>query len=837
MTTNPNKIALFFSRHRNGLLIGSVLLLAFGLRIFGFDFGLPTYIYHTDESMYLAEVIAWWQGNGSQIFSRNDFPSIFFLVLYGLVGITYRVQSFFHGVTNISEVPLTTFAYWGRIISVLVSTISVWLTYRLGKQMFNRAVGLFSALVLAVMFIDVQVSHYIKHDVYAQMFGLLAVYFSWLFMKRSTWYYIPLAVVAVVAAGTIKHSGFLFIMPLVVALIIKYYDIKARATEKTKKIYRGALILIPGIALLVMIVIWLTRYSAGNVMDLFLQPFSDTQTAASNENGQLNWIWWPQYFLMAGVYYPTVLAIIGGFILLLRNFNRKILFLFAFPAVYLVILLTQAARFDRWAVLLTPFLAIVGGYFLYWLYSFSRAKKTRWNLMFSTIIIIILILIPAIRIVLFDYTISQIATQELAVTDIKNKLKPDEILLTYGAPDVLPLLSAKAPELNIDEVQFWPMESQSDILRYSGEYIVVNKSLYNVAKNYQQTERYQETYQTLSRLLNDLLEKDTFSYPLFENEFFGPHSLEHGATANNYHQPTLYLFKIPEDARNFLPPIEETYFAHDIAMKEISGLSDPIELSDGGYLSLDKTSKNSLSGFKKLFPRGTYSVTFAMAAVGTKITDRTIGRVAVSDTQGGQVLVQRDINAETIEETDIPDVFTIELPLELQRARFLDFSVTAVEAALSFHDVNIKEQPLDRAAWEKWRVIETPRHTGVFDTAVINEFSHGTIVKDAETGQETIYNSSTSGPYNTLIPGNYQAIFSVRVNNTADQNCLSFDVVRGGNSGNLGRVEKVGDTGNDYTDFVIDFSVSEMMPIEARLIYSGCGDVWLQKIEIKQKDD
>lgn len=832
---NSDRISVFFRRHRGWFLIGAVLILAFFLRIFGFNFGLPAYIYHPDESMYLSDVVAWWQGNGSQIEARNDFPSLFFFVLYVLVGIIYRLENLFRGVTNISEVPIAALAYWGRLISVLVSTISVWLAYRLGKSMFNRAVGIFAALVLAVMFVDVQVSHYVKHDVYAQMFGLLAVYFSWLFIKRSSWYYIPLAGVVVVAAGTIKHSGFLFIIPLVVALIIKYYDIKVGATGKTKKMYKGALIVIPGIALLVMVVIWLTRYSAGNVMDLFLQPFSDTQTAVSNENGQLNWIWWPEYLSLVGVYYPLILTIFGGVILLLRNFNRKVLFLFSFPGVYLAILMIQASRFDRWAVLLTPFLALAGGYFLYWLYSFFHERNPRRGSVLSIIVIVLLLLIPAIRIALFDYDISRVTTQELAVNDIKNKLGPDQLILTYGAPDLSQLVMKQAPELNVAEVEEWPLRSQADILRFSEERIVVNKSLFNVAKNYRQTERYQETYQTLSQLLDNLSEKEVFSCPRFENEFFSPHSLEHGATVNNYHQPTLYFFKIPAEARDLLPPIERTYSVKDIDIKEISDLGDSPPLRENGALLLDQLPKHSLGGFKKLFPRGTYTVAFRLGSTAAKPINQTTGKVTVSDAQGGQVLVQQDINAGTIKKTADANVFTIELPLDLRRARFLDFTVVDPAATLSFHDVNIKEQPLDQAAWDNLRVVETPRHTGIFDAQAINKFSHGTIVKDPKTGQETIYNSSTSGPYNTLPPGDYRAIFTARVTNTANKPCLSFDVVRGGNSGNLGRSDEIGDTGDDFEDFIIDFSVAEMMQIEAKLNYLGGGDVWLEKIEIQQR--
>lgn len=833
---NLGRIKDFFRQHYAGLLIGGVLLLAFGLRIFGFNFGLPTYIYHTDESMYLTDVVAWWQGNSSQIWARNDFPSLFFFILYALVGIAYRVQTIFHGVTNISEVPLTTYAYWGRIISVLVSTVSVWLTYRLGKQMFNRAVGLFSALVLAVMFIDAQASHYVKHDVYAQMFGLLAVYLSWLFIKRSAWYYIPLAVVAVVAAGTIKHSGFLFIIPLVVALIIKYYDIKARATEKTKKIYKGALILIPGIALLVMVVIWLTRYSAGNVMDLFLQPFSDTQTAAGNENGQLNWVWWPQYLVMVGVYYPLVLAGVGGLILLLRNFNRKILFLLSFPVVYLIILMTQASRFDRWAVLLTPFLALLGGYFFYSLYSFFRARKTRGGLIFSISAIVLLLLMPVLRLILFDYTISRISTQELAVSRVKDELQSDQLILTFGAPDVSQLLIQKTPELSIAEVDQWPLASQSDVLRFSGENIIVNKSLYNIATNYQQTERYQETYRVLSQLLDNLPAKHVFSYELFENEFFGPHSLEHGSTVNNYHQPTLYFFTIPAAAKDSLPPLDRTYTVPDVDAKGISDLNNQADFTENGALLLDRLPNRSLSGFKKLFPRGSYGVTFRLAGPADKPASQTRGQVAINDARTGQVIVQRDINAGSVKQTD-GNIFTVELPLDLHKARFLDFTVTASSTPLAFYNVNTREQPLDQTAWEKYRVIEIPRRTGVFDAAAINTFRPVTIIRDPKTGGEVIYNSSTSGPYNTLPAGAYQAVFTARVNNVSSSSCLNFDVVRGGNSGSLGVGENVSDTGDDWRDFTVDFSLPTSTQIETRLNYLGCGDVWLQKIEIKERND
>jgi hypothetical protein len=152
-------------KYRSYLLL--IILIAFLLRIWGIDFGLP-HIYHTDEWMEVKRALK--LGAGIFDFERVGKGGYFYLLFleYGVYFVIMKIIglvksaddflfSFFQDPTNIWMI--------GRITTVMIGTLNCFFVYLLGKNAFSRGAGLFAAALLAVHPLHVRNSHFITVDV------------------------------------------------------------------------------------------------------------------------------------------------------------------------------------------------------------------------------------------------------------------------------------------------------------------------------------------------------------------------------------------------------------------------------------------------------------------------------------------------------------------------------------------------------------------------------------------------------------------------------------------------------------------------------------------------
>ncbi len=66
----------------------------------------------------------------------------------------------------------------GRALSTLIDLLAVFLVYRIGKQLYDKRVGLLSAAFSAGVVLQIQQSHFFTMDTFANTFALLAIYFA-----------------------------------------------------------------------------------------------------------------------------------------------------------------------------------------------------------------------------------------------------------------------------------------------------------------------------------------------------------------------------------------------------------------------------------------------------------------------------------------------------------------------------------------------------------------------------------------------------------------------------------------------------------------------------------
>jgi len=210
---------------KNWLLI-IILEFAFFLRAYGMSFGLP-YIYEADAHMYINRAVCFLQtGDWNPHWFGNPASILMYLLaaLYALYFIIAKSFGFFNDIqsfTNYLRVNPTYFYLIGRCLMVFLGTLSTLITYKIGKKIFGKKVGLIAAFLFAVIPIHVGASKIIRTDIMDTFFILLSFFYCIHILEENNLYsYIMAGIFAGLATAT-KYSAALVILMIVVARMMR----------------------------------------------------------------------------------------------------------------------------------------------------------------------------------------------------------------------------------------------------------------------------------------------------------------------------------------------------------------------------------------------------------------------------------------------------------------------------------------------------------------------------------------------------------------------------------------------------------------------------------------
>ena len=231
-----------------------VLLAAFLLRLFGIGYGLPLWVVADEPPAILGALKMMELGSLIPAFHSEEFRNILYfppylsylyLIPFSLV-LGFKFLFFWGTFTEFKSFiiadPSSLFLA-ARFISALFGVGTVWLTYKIGKNIFKKeAVGLLAAAFLALSFLHVDFSHWARHwvpvtFVFALVFYLLSRDdFS---LKKK---YISVALVAGLGVG-INYQALL--AAVFMAFWFFFYD-----RPPLKKIFREKWIYAPPVILI-----------------------------------------------------------------------------------------------------------------------------------------------------------------------------------------------------------------------------------------------------------------------------------------------------------------------------------------------------------------------------------------------------------------------------------------------------------------------------------------------------------------------------------------------------------------------------------------------------------
>lgn len=216
------RLRAFVAAHPDRALLGGVLIVALGLRLWGVTFGLP-YLEHPDEPFWIQAVLKMVKTGDP---NPHDFvyPSLYYylnaliyLIYYGLG----RLAGSFHGLADLTEpviliggsgrLSLPWLVLGGRLLSVIAGCGTVALTWAIARRLTGLVIGAgLAALFVAISPTLVMHDRYMAPDGPMTFFTTLTVLGAWLIYQRGRTRDYALTGIALGLAAGMKYNVALF---------------------------------------------------------------------------------------------------------------------------------------------------------------------------------------------------------------------------------------------------------------------------------------------------------------------------------------------------------------------------------------------------------------------------------------------------------------------------------------------------------------------------------------------------------------------------------------------------------------------------------------------------
>jgi 4-amino-4-deoxy-L-arabinose transferase-like glycosyltransferase len=388
-----------------------ILAIAFALRVWGSDFGLPAYTrYHPDEHALVerAAAILW---TGDWNLHRFNYPPLYAYVqagayaLYFLYGVTQELWRY------VPAFVVPNYYLVGRAVTACFGTLTILVIYLVGKQLWSRRTGLLAAALLGACYLHVVHSHYATFDIMVGFWVSLTLLFSELVRTRREARWCFLAGLCAGLAGATKYNGAAaMVMPLAGLTLIVRWGNWSLLTSRLFLIFAGfALGFFGG-----------NPFALGHLPD-FLNDLATVLHHYGTEHpgfeGTGNWRWYPSV-LLTSADAPLVAAGVLGFVGLVWRDWKRGLFLATFPLVYYLMISDFVVRFERNMVPLLPFLALTAGWLVDgaadWLARRLRRDDPWLSHSLAALGSGVLITLPLAASISFDNALSQVDHREVA---------------------------------------------------------------------------------------------------------------------------------------------------------------------------------------------------------------------------------------------------------------------------------------------------------------------------------------------------------------------------------------------------------------------------------------
>lgn len=342
----------FFALKNYWFLIGILILIGAFLRFYNLLWGAP-YFFHPDERniIYAISQLSFPSQMNPHFFAYGSLP-IYFI---------YLASTLFSYIAN-KQNDFAFMIFWLRFFSALLSSLTILSLFFIGTKLWNKRIGLFSAFLAVISTGFIQYAHFGTFEIWTTFFALWLFYASLLLLRNSSVKHILFAGIVMGILVSIKISNLtLIVFPLLCSFL---YFFKTKSIV-IPKVFSSFL---------------LYFFCIGSIY-LITNPFAilDTkdflgsmQYESSVALGSLPVFYTGSFFNTIPVIfqftmvYPfllnpllTVLLIPAFLFLVIKGIKHKNLVLVLLTIYYLIIFVSQAFLFVKWARYMVPTLGFV----------------------------------------------------------------------------------------------------------------------------------------------------------------------------------------------------------------------------------------------------------------------------------------------------------------------------------------------------------------------------------------------------------------------------------------------------------------------------------------------
>jgi hypothetical protein len=338
--------------------LGGVLCGALVLRLWGVKHGLP-YVFNVDEaSNFVPTAVSFYFTDS---FNPHYFinPPGFSYLLYVAFGIWFGGGWPFGAGDDVGRAlaadPTAVFVL-ARTTSAVLGTGAVGFVYLAGARLYDRRVGVFAALVMAVAFLPVFYSHLALNDVPALLPLAVSVWGSAGVLTRGRRLDWAVAGAGLGLAAATKYTAGIVVLPLLVAAAYRLSDRGAwaealRGAAAAAALAAAFFLVANPHALLSWGEFWADVSKQEEAASGFGKLGLDQDSGILYYLGVLTW----------GFGWVPLAAALGGALVAFRADVRRGLFLVPWPLVFIAYMGTQERFFGRWLLPALPALAILAG--------------------------------------------------------------------------------------------------------------------------------------------------------------------------------------------------------------------------------------------------------------------------------------------------------------------------------------------------------------------------------------------------------------------------------------------------------------------------------------------
>ncbi|RKX69988.1 hypothetical protein DRP53_06405 [candidate division WOR-3 bacterium] len=415
-----------------------ILLIGFGLRIWGISFGLPNIFARPDEARVINVAVRFFTGDMN--------PHFFFyptLLMY-LLHFIFRIYAIIK--PGIISVYNPQFYLIARLVSAIAGTATCYFLYRIGKEYHSEKLGLTAAFILALLYLHVRDSHFGTTDILTTLLIIISFYFMLRITRQPNITSYFLAGLFLGLATSTKYTAFFLVFELILIHILTPH-------RDSKKLLVSILTAIVGfIATSPYTLIDFHTFKTSTLLEFKHQSLGHMINGFPPIRLEQGWWYHLRFSLWFGMG-PTLM--IASFLGIGLHFQKsfKTALIFYFPALIFYCIIGRSwVVFVRYAIPLLPFLVLGSGFLISQISEY--VKFLRGEVM--TFILVIILMIPSIRcIILCNQLLSRKDTRVIAAEWIKRNL-PSGLTTTQ--------LGSKWSEVQLRTLQPVPLSSNPELV-------------------------------------------------------------------------------------------------------------------------------------------------------------------------------------------------------------------------------------------------------------------------------------------------------------------------------------------------------------------------------------